>query len=197
MAQRHSTVLEGIIAGVLGATVVALWFFIVDVIARHPLHKPQLLGAALFSILGPMGSESPAWYVVTYTVVHYALFIAVGLIATAVIHAAHRQPAVLAGAFILFVALELAFYVFVSLLAHTLLRELAWYSVAIGNLLAAIAMGTYLWRRHPGLRENLSHALSGEEHRNTGEKPSTRVLQFRTHSPSPSARERSRRHLGQ
>src|SRR5690242_8426166 len=98
MAQRHSTVLEGIIAGVLGATVVAVWFFIVDLIARHPLHTPQLLGAALFSILGP-GSESAAWYVVTYTIVHYAVFIAVGLIATAVIHAAHRQPAVLAGAF--------------------------------------------------------------------------------------------------
>ena len=196
MAQRHSTVLEGIIAGVLGATVVALWFFIVDLIARHPLHTPQLLGAALFSILGP-GSESAAWYVVTYTVVHYAVFIAVGLIATAVIHAAHRQPAVLAGAFILFVALELAFYAFVSLLAHTLLRELAWYSIAIGNLLAAAAMGTYLWRRHPGLGENFSYALSGKEHRDSSEEPARRVMSSRTHSPSPSAGEESRRHLGQ
>lgn len=197
MSERHRTSVEGAIAGVLGATVVALWFFIVDVIARHPFHTPQRLGAALFSILGPTGSESAAWYVVTYTVVHYALFIGVGLIATAVIHAAHRQPAVLAGAFILFIALELAFYIFVSLLAHTLMQELAWYSVAIGNVLAAVAMGSYLWRRHPGLRENFSHALSGKEHRDTGEKPSTRVLQFRKHSLSPRTREESRRQLGQ
>lgn len=162
METRHSTVREGVTAGVLGATVIAVWFFIVDIIARHPLHTPEVLGAALFSVLGP-GDHSAAVAVATYTVVHYAAFIVVGLIATAVIHAAHREPTVLAGAFILFVAFELAFYGFVALLAHTLLEELAWYSIAIGNVLAAIAMGAYLWRRHPSLGRNLSYSLSGRE----------------------------------
>src|SRR5918911_338196 len=165
MAKPHSTLREGTIAGALGATVVAIWFLIVDVIAAHPLYTPRALGAALFSVLGPLGVESPTLYVVAYTVVHYIVFIVAGLLATAVIHAAQREPTVLAGAFVLFIVFELAFYGFVSLLANTLLRELAWYNVAIGNLLAAGVMGTYLWRRHPALGANLSYSLSGKERR--------------------------------
>jgi len=167
MTKPHSTVREGTFAGGLGATVVAIWFLIVDVIAAHPLHTPLELGAALFSILGPLGMEPPLLYVVAYTIVHYALFILAGVVATALIHASQREPSVLAGAFVLFIVLELAFHGFVSLLANTVLRELAWYNVAIGNLLAAIVMGTYLWRRHPMLGKNLSYSLSGKERRDT------------------------------
>lgn len=165
MTKNHSTLREGTIVGALGATAVAVWFLIIDAIAAHPLHTPRALGAALFSVLGPLGLESPTLYVVAYTVVHYILFIVAGLIATAVIHASQREPTVLAGAFVLFVVLELAFYGFVSLLANTLLQELAWYNVALGNLLAAVVMGAYLWRRHPALGKNLSYSLSGKEQR--------------------------------
>lgn len=194
MEKRHRTAREGVVAGVLGGTFVAAWFFIVDIVARHPFHTPRLLGAALFSLLGPLGSESPTLYVVAYTVVHYALFIAAGLIATAVVHAAHREPTILAAAFILFVVLELAFYGFVSLLAHTLLQELAWYSVAIGNVLAAAAMGTYLWRRHPALAEDFSYSLSGKEGRQKREPHSDRAVRFRKQGASPVRSQAKRGH---
>lgn len=164
MNMTHSTLREGTIAGVLGATVVAVWFLIVDVVAGHPLHTPEVLGAALFSILGPIGAESATVHVVAYTIVHYLLFVAAGLVVTAVIHTSQREPTVLAGAFVLFIVFELAFYGFVSLLAYTLLRDLAWYNVAIGNLLAAAVMGAYLWRRHPALGKDLSYSLSGKEY---------------------------------
>jgi hypothetical protein len=196
MEKRHRTVREGVTAGVLGATLVAVWFFIVDTLAMHPFHTPRVLGAALFSLLGPAGSESPALYVGTYTIVHYALFIAAGLIATAMVHAAHREPTILAGAFILFVIFELAFYSFVSLLAHTLLEELAWYSVAIGNALAAVAMGTYLWLRHPALAENFSYSLSGKERKEKREKHSNRPLPFRKQRALPIRSQAKRRRAG-
>src|SRR5438309_4516816 len=109
MPKPHNTIREGTLAGVLGATVVAVWFLIIDVIAAHPMHTPEELGAALFSILGPLGMEPPAVYVIAYTVVHYGLFIVAGLAATAVIHASQREPTVLAGAFFLFIVLEMAF----------------------------------------------------------------------------------------
>jgi hypothetical protein len=166
MEKRHSTLREGAVAGALGATAVAVWFLIVDTVAGQPLHTPQVLGTALFSILGSARGDSPMLHVIVYTIVHYALFFIAGLIATALIHAARREPTVLAGAFILFIALELAFYGFVALLAHTVLQELAWYSVAIGNLLAAVVMGVYLWRRHPALGAALSYSLSGKERPN-------------------------------
>jgi len=39
---------EGIIAGTCGATIIILWFLILDVLAGHPLYTPHVLGTALF-----------------------------------------------------------------------------------------------------------------------------------------------------
>ena len=52
MAEEHSSVREGFIAGLLGATTIAIWFLILDVIAGHALFTPDLLGRGLISVLG-------------------------------------------------------------------------------------------------------------------------------------------------
>ena len=39
---------EGITVGLIGAAIVMLWFFIVDLAAGVPLRTPALLGAAVF-----------------------------------------------------------------------------------------------------------------------------------------------------
>jgi len=60
----------------------------------------------------------------------------------------------------LFAAIEVGFYAFVGLLQQaTPLGSLAWYNVMIGNLLAAAAMGVYLLRAHPGLRDQFAHSI--------------------------------------
>jgi hypothetical protein len=161
---HHSAVREGIIAGALGATVVAAWFLGVDVVAGHPLRTPEVLGRALMSILGPRGSEGAMTFVAVYTVFHYLAFAAVGMLATVIIHLATREPSILAGCLILFVAVEIGFYGLVGLLSEpNILGDVAWYQVLIGNLLAAMAMGWYLWRIHPELGGEIDRALSGRE----------------------------------
>ena len=50
--QTHSIVREGLIAGFLGATAVAVWFFIVDMIGGRPLFTPNTLGEGLLSVFG-------------------------------------------------------------------------------------------------------------------------------------------------
>lgn len=161
----HPVLREGIIAGLIGATAVALWFLVVDVIAGEPLFTPATLGRALLSVLGPAtAGETVLGAVIVYTIFHYAAFIAVGLIAAVVVQVAETEPSVLAGFLILFVVFELAFHGFVALLQHTTpLGDLAWYQVLAGNLLAATAMGTYLWKMHPALREELRHAMDWGE----------------------------------
>ncbi|HEU4585424.1 MAG TPA: hypothetical protein VFR95_06720 [Gemmatimonadaceae bacterium] len=155
---------DGITAGVIGATAVAVWFLIIDTIAGHPLHTPLVLGTALFSVLGPLGSEGSVVHILAYTVFHYAAFIVVGIIAAAIIHWADREPTVLAGLLILFVSFEVGFYGLTALLAEFLpIGTLAWYQVAAGNLIAAVLMGTYLWRTNPALREHFVEALDGRE----------------------------------
>lgn len=158
--QSHSIVREGMLAGVIGATAVAVWFFFVDVIAGRPLFTPTVLGEGFISIFGRT-PEPQVVNVIIYTLFHYAAFILVGLVAVVLVHAGERMPSVLAGSLILFVAIELGFYGLVVLLHQTVLGNLAWYNILAGNLLAAVLMGTYLWRTHPALRKGLVAALEG------------------------------------
>ncbi len=74
MAPRHNTLREGVIAGVLGATSVALWFLLVDAAAGRAFHTPAVLGTALLGVLGPAGAEGTITRVIVYTIFHYAVF---------------------------------------------------------------------------------------------------------------------------
>jgi hypothetical protein len=163
MPSRHSLGREGLIAGFLGATSVALWFLIVDSMAGRPLHTPTLLGRGLFSIFGPAGGDSMLAEVAGYTIFHYGAFALAGIIAVMVVHQAEREPSVLVVFMLLFIIFELGFYGVAAILAETRLGALAWYQVAVGNIVAALVMGLYLWRRHPALRQEFQHALGGNE----------------------------------
>jgi hypothetical protein len=159
---RHTIARDGIVAGILGATAVALWFLGLDLIYRHAFATPEALGRGLLRILGPQGSEGTAVFVIVYTIFHYVAFIAAGLLVAVIIHFAEREPTVLAGAMILFVAFEIGFYALSSALSESpMFGALGWAQVATGNLIAAIVMGTYMWRTHPDLGRELKHALEG------------------------------------
>lgn len=158
----HGTVREGLIAGFLGATGVAVWFLIVDIIAGQPFFTPRVLGEGVRLIVAPDVRVADGVIVALYTLFHYAMFFLAGIVAVAVVHASARQPALLAGMVILFVAFEVAFYGFVLMLQMgTPLDAIAWYQVGAANLVAAALMGTYLWRRHPELVHRLDESLSG------------------------------------
>src|SRR6266566_5292211 len=59
---------EGVVAGLIGAAVVALWFLAIDAIQGEPLRTPKLLGAAMLRQTGAL----PA--VLGYTAVHGLAF---------------------------------------------------------------------------------------------------------------------------
>ena len=152
---------EGVILGVIGATTIAVWFFAVDLISGHPLFTPATLGKAMLATFGPetanLGTTAA---VVMYTVIHYAAFMALGLVASLIVNVANQEPSILLGFVVLFVAMEVGFYAFAGMLQQaTALGSLAWYNVMAGNILAAATMGGYLWRTHPAIREQLRHAF--------------------------------------
>lgn len=162
---RNGILREGSVAGVLGATSVAAWFFIVDVVLRHPFRTPIELGRGFFTLFGQTtNGNTDLLVVIGYTVFHYLAFIAAGIVVAAIVHWAEQQPTVLAGALILFVAFEVGFYGLTSAFSDVpVLGVLAWYNVAMGNLIAAITMGAYMWRAHPALKAELIYALEGRE----------------------------------
>lgn len=158
----HAILHDGVIAGVIGASTVAVWFFIVDLIAGHPLFTPDTLGRALFSVTGPVALHQSATFIAAYTIFHYAAFIVAGIMAASVIDWAGQEPSMVLFAVLTFVAFEIGFYAFVAILQHsTPLGALAWYQVLIGNVIATVAMCWYLWRARPVLREQFAHAMDG------------------------------------
>lgn len=164
MAERqHNFVREGIIAGIIGATVIAIWFLIVDGAHGHPFYTPQVLGQGLANVLGKTMMDSHASQVIGYSIFHYAVFMIVGIVLTVIIHQAERTPAILAGLLILVVAFELGFYMLAALFSEGPLGQLAWYQIFIANILAALLMFGYLWKTHPRVGGHLRSALEGTD----------------------------------
>ena len=165
MADRHSSVREGAIAGILGATTIAVWFLIIDVIGAHPLHTPDILGKGLISILGkpPAMPDTMVTHVFAYTLFHYAAFILVGILTVVIVHQAARTPGILAGFVVLFAMFEVGAYMLAGLFTESELGGMAWYQILIANILATVVMGWYIWKRHPDLKGELNAALAGED----------------------------------
>ena len=157
----HRTVHEGAVAGALGATVVAAWFLIVDTLQARPLHTPRLLGDALMRAIGWEPFLGQAGPVILYTLVHYAAFAVLGMIAVLVVHASFKEPTLLLGLLMVFVMAQVAIYMYILLLDITLLGQIAWLQIGLANVMAALAMGRYLWWRHPGVERHLLEGLSG------------------------------------
>ncbi len=152
----HPVIREGVIVGLLGAGVVALWFLIVDSVVGRPLFTPGALGSALlYGASGPDTVVVSAGSVIGYTLFHLAAFILFGLVVSALVTQTEKYPPLVFGLIILFVVFE-TFFVFMSAtLGAWLLEELAWWSVLLGNLIAAVAIGAYIWKTRPELREQL------------------------------------------
>jgi hypothetical protein len=165
MAERHNPVREGIMAGIIGATAIAVWFAVIDIVSGMPFHTPDILGAGLISVLGkpPMMPDTVMFHVFIYTIFHYVAFAIVGIVIVQIVHQSQRTPAILAGFLIAFVAFELGAIGLTTLFTESRLGGMAWYQIFLANLLAAALMFWFLWRRHPNLRSDIDRALTGTD----------------------------------
>jgi hypothetical protein len=147
---------EGIIAGIVGALTVALWFLVLDVAHGRPFYTPTVLGTALFGRgVWPATLEAlPASFemVAMFTWVHLLAFAVIGVIVARLIAMAEQNPSLGFGFVLLFVILEACFTVAMMIVAAPVLRALTWSAILVANLLAAGAMAGYFWFRHPTMR---------------------------------------------
>jgi hypothetical protein len=147
---------EGIVAGLLGGAVVAVWFLLYDAVRLRPLHTPALLGAAVLQGLRDPARLVPRLDVVVgYTVFHFAVFAFFGIAVAALLVVAEREPRILLGLFTLFLCFQVFFFGFLQALDVHLAGALPWWNVAIGNVLASVAMVTYFFLSHRSLGARL------------------------------------------
>lgn len=90
-----------------------------------------------------------------YTVVHVVAFAIAGVIFVAVAEQIERTPSFLLLAILTAIVLEAVVVASLALGAQWVLGTLGIWSVCAGNLLALMAMGWYVWQRHPVLRHTL------------------------------------------
>jgi hypothetical protein len=157
MASAERSILkEGVVAGLIGAVVVAVWFLGFDIVRGKPFLTPGLLGAAVFQgVTDPTGVNPTFGNVLGYTIVHGLAFIAFGIVAASLMAVSEREPALFLAFVILFASFEVFVFGVVGALGKSMLGALVWWAILIGNLLASIAMLWYFFRAHRALPRTL------------------------------------------
>ena len=154
--QQRPVVMRGLVTGLIGAVAVAAWFFVRDLAAGVPLHTPAALGSALLlGAAGPADVSVSLGLVATYTVVHVAAFIVAGVALVALAEQVERVPTMAFLVVLTFIVLEALVVATLAVAAEWGLGTIGWWSVAVGNLLAVLAMGWQVWRTHPLLQRRL------------------------------------------
>src|SRR5258708_11752579 len=156
MHSRARIVIDGAVAGIIGAIVVALWFLIFDPIRGHPFETPALLAATLLHGVRT-GEVHHAISLLTleYSLIHFAAFIAFGIAGGLLLETCETESSLLFSLAIFFAAFEVFFIAVVLFLGPNVMAELTWWGIMVGNLLATAAMLTYFFWRHPALAWNL------------------------------------------
>ena len=161
MNEPHSAGREGAAAGALGAAAVALWYFVIDLLRGMPLHTPNAIAQLLFGTGSSDAGEFGTLAVVT--VVHFAVYMLVGVILAALAHLAIREIAWRMG--VMF-ALVIAFGFFAGLaymLGPLTGETFPHWTVLGGAFVAAVVMGGYLWFTHPELARSFIDVALGDE----------------------------------
>jgi hypothetical protein len=143
---------EGVIGGLIGAAIVAVWFLIYDAARGAPFRTPALLGSAtLQGVQNPQAVPVSTGVVVQYTVLHGVVFALVGILIAFLIVSAQRQPARLLMLVIALLCFEVFFLAVVVWLARPVLDDVAWWAILVANVLAAGGMLVYFFVGHRAL----------------------------------------------
>jgi hypothetical protein len=155
---------DGFFAGMLGASLVALWYLVLDMLAGRPFFTPALLGSVLFrGVSDAAGVVVQPSIVAWYTALHFVTFLVIGIVASWLATQFERFPAVGIAIMFLFVLFESFFFFFALAIGKNLLGTLGLWTIAVANLLAAAGMAGYLWYRHPQAIRNLRKVWDEEE----------------------------------
>jgi len=159
MSSSNRVVREGVSAGLIGATAIAVWFAILDAFEGSILATPVMLGKSFASLFLANAEPSFAASFLGYTVLHFALFTGIGLVFAWVVNAAEKVPSVIIGFFGLVVVFEVGWIGWTTVLSQGF-GALTWAQVFVANLIGAGAMGLYMWRQHPALPARVSQAMT-------------------------------------
>ena len=132
LSGKHDSLREGARLGLVVATSIWVWVAVIDAAVGEPFRT--------FTVLGG---------VALFTVMHYLLNLAYGVLLVAAIHGAAREPSLVIAVAFGFPIVEFVFALVTVLLSHLGLGELAWVRIFGGSLIGTAIAIVILARRHP------------------------------------------------
>jgi hypothetical protein len=162
--QRHSTLREGLLTGLIGGLIVAVWYVAYDLGRGQLGYTPNVLGQVFVArdTMPAVRTVMPQ-AIAEYSLLHFGVFLLLGILLAWLTHMAIRNPALRMG---MWLGLVIAFLLFVGhlfMLYSATDQRFPWWSALVGSVLGIGSMGLYLWRRHPGLRRTFREAPLGDE----------------------------------
>ena len=173
MEQREpDRLVHGAIGGAVAGIVVVIWFLVMDMVAGHPFDTPARLSSA---VLRTEFSGPQPRLMMLYTVLHFGVFMALGVFAVWTLKMLRIQPGLVVGGVFAVGVLNAVHYAGLLVTGTNLLTIVPIQQVATANLLGGTLMMSYLhralgseepfgWnplRRYPVLFEGLATGLVG------------------------------------
>lgn len=148
---------KGVVGGVLAATVIVLFFLILDAVRGQTLQTPAFLAGVL---LGREEVRESVGIITLYTALHYAVFAAVGVVVTWTLRVCHAPASILLGLVVGFFLFDVVFYAGVAFTGVDVVDTIGWPSFLASNLLGGIALMWYLARSGAVPSRSWSEALA-------------------------------------
>ncbi len=161
---RQDVFNSGLVTGLIGYAAVALATAVLNIdVGRSPFYTAALFGSVLFyHVTDPGALLITAGPVFAYNALHLLVFLALGLLTAWLVSVAERHPA--AAYIVLLPLLFVAAHMFLALVifAQPLLGDAGPVQIGLASIAAAVAMGWYVWRSHPLLRDALRDLPLGD-----------------------------------
>jgi len=148
MLHLRSHALHGMVGGLAAGFVVALWFFLADVVSGQVLRTPVLLARVILgldSTDGVAALTSPQ-LVLGYTVIHFTIFAFLGAVMAMFLAAIKIAPSVLLGAAFGIGVLSSVYYLVLLITGGDVLSVLPAPHVLGANVVGGVVLMLYLHR---------------------------------------------------
>jgi hypothetical protein len=162
--QDHSTWREGVLTGLVGGGVVAIWYLVYDLARGQVGSTPNVLGQVFVGRdTTPAVRTIMPQAVAEYSVLHFAVFLLLGIGLVWLTHLASRDPSLRMGVWLGLVIAFLFFLGHLFMLFSATDQRFPWWPSLIGSVLGIGSMAWFLWRRHPRLRGSFHESALGSE----------------------------------
>lgn len=151
---------NGVVAGFIGAVVVAAWFLTIDAIQGQPFHTPSLIGSVVFRGASVVDAQAvDGAMIFAYTGMHGVLFFVVGLLFAWVFTQIDEHPQLGVLLILVFLLFQAILFGLEVTIVPRLVGAIGAASVGFANLISVGAMCWFLLTRNPHLVEHLREGM--------------------------------------